>query len=183
MQAKVIALSLLIAGIFVGQSADAQIPPVKYAPPTWVIPPHIKDGGDRDFHGKVNIYLNVHLYIHQQARHEVWACVKIYAVEPKGDKTRAFGTQHIKVATFARPVSCIVTPKCLPIPSGQRWAYGYVDTDCQIDIETNPCACGLINKATFVGDTNGNEAGSRTGVRLEFKPILVSWFSGNWNLV
>jgi hypothetical protein len=150
------------------------IQPVSYAPQRWIIPRHI--GGDREFGGHgPEIWLNVSLYIKPQARNQVWARVEMWARETKGDWTEAYEVQHVPVATFARPLNGIVAPTQLPFrfrdQYGRFWAVHYVDTNWDVDTIGNPCACGLLNRVSFIGDTRGDEAGTRTGVLLEFNPI------------
>src|SRR5262245_14192559 len=57
------------------------IPPISYEIQDWFIPPHV--AGDAEFGGIADIWLNVVLYIHPHARHEVWARIEMRAVEPK----------------------------------------------------------------------------------------------------
>lgn len=156
------------ASFSLGEHAFAQvvIQPLFYSPQNWIIPPHV--GGDREFDGNgPRVWLNVRLYIKPQALSEVWAEVEMGALETKKDWTQARGVQHVRVATFARPLTCIITRDRLP------FAFSYIDTNHDVDTFNNPCACGLLNSVRFVGDTKGDEAGTRTGVLLEFNPILA----------
>lgn len=149
-----------------GALAQNVIQPISYEQQNWFIPPHV--GGDRDFKGHgPTVRLDVRLYIHPQTLNEVWAEVKMDALETKNDWTRAAGTRHVKVATFARPITAITSPTSLP------YTFQYTDTDHSVDIFYNPCACGLLNEVHFVGDMEGREAGTRTGVALKFNPILA----------
>jgi hypothetical protein len=163
----------LIGAILTAGPAFAQnaIVPIHYAEQDWFIPPHV--GGDADFKGNgPSILLDVALYIHPHAPHEVWARVLLDALETKHDWTHARGVRHVKVATFARPVHVILTPTRLVNPDGTI-GFRYIDTNTAVDRFFNPCACGLLNEVQFVGDTKGPEAGTRTGVKLRFNPILA----------
>jgi hypothetical protein len=100
------------------------------------------------------------------------------ALETKRDWTRASNwnsARHERVAVFARPVTHIVTPTNFGLnPDGTLRTFVYIDTtDKGADTFNNPCACGLLNAVHFIGDQVGREAGTRTGVRLEFNPILA----------
>jgi hypothetical protein len=118
------------------------------------------------------------LYIKPQAPNEVWATIEMDAVETEHDRTHASNwnrPQHERVAMFARPVSQIVTPTNLGLnPDGTLRTFVYIDTtDKGIDTFNDPCDCELLNSVHFVGDQERREAGTRTGVKLEFNPILA----------
>ena len=132
--------------------------------------------------------LNVRLYIHPRAPHEVWAEVEVAAQEYHW-RTREYGDtavyeiRHIKVATFSRPLRGIIGPTMLTSRSphylpflGVKKPLAFRNVDMKTDqIETiyNPCACGLLNSISIKGDHKGNEAGTKTGVYLRFNPILA----------
>jgi hypothetical protein len=170
-------LAFLLAGAFSGSvKAQNVIQPIRYEAQGWFIPRHVPNGGDADFKGHgPNVWLKVQLYIKPQAPNEVWALVEMQAVETKRDWTTAAGVTHVRVATFARPITQIVTPTQLGnLVNGElKPAFVYTDTNHNLDTINNPCACGVINRAHFVGDMRGREAGTRTGVWLEFNPILA----------
>lgn len=152
------------------------IRPIHQADPAWFIPPHL--GGDADFKGHgPYIKLRVSLYIKQQAPNEVWAKIEMDAIETKNDWTHAgnWGApRHERVAVFARPVTHIESPWNMGVLNDRERVFEYLDTtDKGVDRFNNPCECGMLNSVTFVGDQVGREAGTRTGVKLEFNPILA----------
>lgn len=52
------------------------------------------------------------------------------------------------------------------------FSHTYTDTDHAHDIFTFAPE-NLVNKLDYAGDTKGNEAGTKTGVRVYFNPITV----------
>ena len=159
------------------------VPTQRFYNTDWIIPRHV--GGDADFkgHGPI-VKLYVRLYINQQSLNEVWAEVRIDAVETKNDWTHATNwtaPAHVRVAVFNQFLTQIITPVDFgpdssnldPVTSGRR-LFKYTDTtDKGSDVFNNPCECGLLNRVHFIGDQVGREAGTRTGVKLEFNPIMA----------
>ncbi|WP_437335984.1 hypothetical protein [Sorangium sp. So ce394] len=125
------------------------------------IPPHV--GGDADFGGhgpRVNLEVELHVF----NGNEVWASVHIDAIETKSDWTRAEGTGWFHLYTASSNIAEILSPT--------YFEHEYTDTDHARDLYAfSPGS--LVSLLDYVGDTKGNEAGSRTGVQVFFQPITV----------
>ncbi|WP_437318060.1 hypothetical protein [Sorangium sp. So ce385] len=125
------------------------------------IPPHV--GGDADFGGhgpRVNLDVELHVF----NGNEVWASVHIDAIETKSDWTRAEGTGWFHLYTAPGTIAEILSPT--------YFEHEYTDTDHARDLYAfSPGS--LVSLLDYVGDTKGNEAGSRTGVQVFFQPITV----------
>ncbi|WP_437653644.1 hypothetical protein [Sorangium sp. So ce1182] len=125
------------------------------------IPPRV--GGDSDFSGNgPSVYLITGL--HLVNGNEVWATVHIDAKETKSDWTQATGTGWFHLYTAPREITAIFAQPFME--------HKYVDTDHDRDIFGFPAGY-LVSRLEYVGDTKGNEAGSRTGVKVVFQPITV----------
>ncbi|XYH99282.1 hypothetical protein ACMHYB_05790 [Sorangium sp. So ce1128] len=125
------------------------------------IPPHV--GGDSDFDGhgpRVYLITGLHLF----NGNEIWASVHIDAVETKSDWTHAKGTGWFHLYTAPREVTAFLGPA--------YFEHEYVDTDHAGDLFSFSTG-NLVSQLDYVGDTRGNEAGSRTGVRVVFQPITL----------
>ncbi|XXX78195.1 hypothetical protein WMF30_05435 [Sorangium sp. So ce134] len=125
------------------------------------IPPHV--GGDADFGGhgpRVNLAVELHVF----NGNEVWASVHIDAIETKSDWTRAEGTGWFHLYTASGNIAEILSPT--------YFEHEYVDTDHARDLYAFSPG-NLVSQLDYVGDTKGNEAGSRTGVQVVFQPITL----------
>ncbi|CAN90841.1 MULTISPECIES: hypothetical protein [Sorangium] len=125
------------------------------------VPPRV--GGDADFGGHgPRTYLEVELHVFNG--NEVWASVHIDAIETKSDWTRAEGTGWFHLYTAPREITGILGPT--------YFEHEYLDTNHAHDLFSFSTG-SLVSLLDYVGDTKGNEAGTRTGVQVFFQPITV----------
>ncbi|XXX72436.1 hypothetical protein WMF30_32795 [Sorangium sp. So ce134] len=125
------------------------------------VPPHV--GGDREYDGHgPSVSLQVELSVFNG--NELWAAVYMDALETKSNWTRAAGTGWYRLYTASRPIVEVVSPV--------DFSHTYTDTDHAHDIYAFAPE-SLVNKLDYVGDTRGDEAGTKTGVRVYFNPITV----------
>jgi hypothetical protein len=128
--------------------------------PVEFIPPHTR--GDRDFGGHgPRILCNARLQIRN--RREIWAEVFMHAEETKSDWTTASGSDDFLLHTNDRPIAAILTDTFS--------ACTYTDSNHEEDVVAQS-AGELVSQFKFVGDTRGDEAGTRTRVLLIFNPIV-----------
>jgi hypothetical protein len=130
-------------------------------PTPFYIPPRV--GGDREFKGHgPRVDVSARLSI-RNAR-ELWATVYMHAKETQSDWTEVEGTADYLV--YKHPM----VTRIVRILSDTYSFSGYVDTDHEVDFLDMP-AGELVRQFECVGDTSGEEAGLRTGVRVHFNPI------------
>ncbi len=125
------------------------------------IPPRV--GGDADFGGhgpRTSLEVELHVF----NGNEVWASVHIDAIETKSDWTRAEGTGWFHLYTAPREITGILSPT--------YFEHEYLDTNHSHDLFSFSTG-SLVSLLDYVGDTKGNEAGTRTGVQVFFQPITV----------
>ncbi|MGK4002676.1 hypothetical protein WMF31_08635 [Sorangium sp. So ce1036] len=125
------------------------------------IPPRV--GGDAEFDGHgPSVSLQVELSVFNG--NELWAAVSMDALETKSNWTHAEGTAWYRLYTARSPI--------VEVDGPGDFSHSYTDTDHAHDIFSfGPES--LVNKLDYVGDTKGNEAGTRTGVRVYFNPITI----------
>jgi hypothetical protein len=132
-------------------------------PTLFYIPPRV--GGDREFKGHgPRVDVSARLSI-RNAR-ELWATVYMHAKETQSDWTEVEGTADYLV--YKHPM----VTRILRIVSDTYSFSRYVDTDHEVDYLDMP-AGELVRQFECVGDTSGEEAGLRTGVRVHFNPIRL----------
>ena len=125
------------------------------------IPPHTR--GDKEFGGHgPRVWCNVEISVRNQT--EIWAEVYMKAKEIRGDGTTAEGTETFRIYTHDRPIREILSDT-----SSDTY---YVDNDHAEDVVTMGGG-DLVKEFVFVGDTRGSEAGTRTGVVINFNPIMI----------
>ena len=125
------------------------------------IPPRV--GGDAEFDGHgPSVSLQVELSVFNG--NELWAAVYMDALETKSNWTHASGTAWYRLYTASSPIVDVDGPI--------SFSHTYTDTDHAHDIFTFAPE-NLVNKLDYVGDTKGNEAGTKTGVRVYFNPITL----------
>ncbi|MBK9260645.1 MAG: hypothetical protein IPM54_12585 [Polyangiaceae bacterium] len=125
------------------------------------VPPHVR--GDREFkgHGPV-VDSEIKLEIFNQR--ELWARVYMRAIESERDWTEARGHQYYRLHTASTPIVSILGPT--------SFTHRYIDSDHGTDsFSFSPSS--LVKRLDYVGDTRGDEAGTRTGVRVYFNPIRL----------
>ncbi|KYF69385.1 hypothetical protein [Sorangium cellulosum] len=125
------------------------------------VPPRV--GGDAEFDGHgPSVSLQVELSVFNG--NELWAAVYMDALETKSNWTHAEGTAWYRLHTASRPIAGVDGPI--------SFNHTYTDTDHAHDIFTF-APDNLVNTLDYVGDTKGNEAGTKTGVRVFFNPITI----------
>jgi len=122
------------------------------------IPPKTHGDGDFDGHGPV-VTLET---IAAVSNNMVWAEVYMKAYEPEGDHTTAEGWSDYKVVYIPPPGVRIQA-----LVSAQHSEASYVDTNHSQDVITMG-DFDLVRTYTCVGDTSGDEAGTKTSVNVEF---------------
>lgn len=127
------------------------------------IPPHV--AGDADFWGhgprsQVQVRLTI------QNSREIWAAIDMRAEETAGDRTLAEGRAVYQVYRHPTPIARILSDTYSEIdythPSGNH-------SDHRVTLPSNECVKSFI----LTGDTDGPEAGTRTGVTVFFNPCEI----------
>jgi len=134
---------------------------VRVSPTPEFIPQHVN--GDQDFHGN-GPQVNVTARIEIRNTREIWATIWMRARETKSNWTEAEGSTNFMLYRNDKPI--------LAILSDTFSSLNYLDTNHRRD-EFNLSINDLVSKFECVGDTRGNEAGSRTGVTVHFNPIVI----------
>ena len=130
--------------------------------PHWV--PGRVGSGDDDFDGHGPA---VHAEVQLSAKNgKLWARIYMRARETQSDYTEAAGSNDFVVYDGPETI--------LAIAPGQDTysAYDYTDSNHADDVFDLP-AGELVRTFRFVGDTDGGEAGTRTGVAVSFQPVNV----------
>lgn len=134
------------------------------------VPPH--DGGDRDFagHGPA-ISVLTYLVSPVGSTRNLPVRVIMDARETQSDYTHAHGTFNRVI--YTAPSGWLLDSIVSPVLGNQDDSAEYVDTDHADDVfsATNPNS--FVKTYVFVGDTAGNEAGTRTSVVLTTQPVTV----------
>lgn len=135
---------------------------IELSPSVFFVPPPVR--GDRDFWGHgPNSYMSVTLSI--QNRNELWVRMYMSAQEDGGDGTTAEGATDY-LAWQAPGGASIVA-----IVSDQVFDHRYRDTNHEQDIFT--FNAGLVREVRAVGDTYGDEAGTKTGFQVLYFPVKL----------
>jgi hypothetical protein len=125
------------------------------------IPPKV--GGDSDFKGhgpKVDV--SARLVVRNEC--ELWATIQMHAKETRKDYTEVNGSADFLMWKHGKPI--------LKIVSDTYSETSYTDTNHDDDVL--PIGAGeLVRQFVCVGDTKGDEAGSRTGVSVTFNPVTI----------
>jgi hypothetical protein len=139
------------------------------------IPPHRE--GDKDFKGHgpcVKFTFNI---VRDIERTSLYARLWMKAFEcddsfskPKSDNTRAQGwATNVQILNLTEPGEQIIGHNMLDYTQ-----HTYIDDDHEDDIFNFASSNYPFEQLTFVGDTDGNEAGTRTGVDVNFRTIKVT---------
>jgi hypothetical protein len=125
------------------------------------IPPHVGNG-DTEFDGNgPNVYCSVSLLNYSD---HIDVCIYMDARETQSDWTEARGTKQYTIfnADPDKTIEKIVTPVSA--------SFSYTDTNHDDDFFGGN---GCVSSFNFVGDTDGDEAGTRTCVTLAFNSIRL----------
>ena len=142
---------------------DVTIPARRVPSEFRFVPPHIR--GDRDFAGHgPDITVRATLVI---SRKTVNVDLDMRARETRSDWTTASGSRSYLIYT-APSARCIQGANI-----GTFDRLNYRDNDHEVDIIPGQDAHSFINKYSVVGDTKGNESGTRTGVAVDTKRFTL----------
>jgi hypothetical protein len=126
------------------------------------IPPHT-GSGDMDFNGHgPDVASEAELQIYNG--NQLWLRIYMRAVETGRDYTTAEGTEYYYIATAQGQIQGIV--------GNNHMSHQYTDHTHGGDNFSFPPG-ELVNLLEYVGDTRGNEAGTKTGVAVTLHPITV----------
>jgi hypothetical protein len=125
------------------------------------IPPKV--GGDAEFGGHgPDVRVTARLSVRNGQ--ELWATVTMHGKETKSNYTEVNGSADFLMYRYPTPV--------LRIVSSTYSEASYTDTTHEDDVL--PMGPGeLVREFVCVGDTKGDEAGSRTGVTVHFNPVTI----------
>jgi hypothetical protein len=140
-----------------------EVKTVDINPTPFFVPPRV--GGDREFNGH-GPRVEVSATLSVRNSNELWASVFMHAKETMKDWTEAEGTAEYLVFRDAR------LTRINRIMSDVHSFHGYTDTNHGTDFLELP-AGELVRQFECVGDTVGNDAGIRTGVRAHFNPVTI----------
>jgi hypothetical protein len=150
---------LLPAG---AQSRETKQLQVTLAPTPKFIPRHT-GSGDFDFDGNGPEVRSV-IKLEIRNERELWLSVYLNARESKKDYTSVEGSMEYKVCAFSgRIVNILSTASTI---------HQYRDSNHEEDSYTLPQG-ELVATIVYVGDTDGNEAGTRTGLTVTFQPVIL----------
>jgi hypothetical protein len=130
----------------------------------YFIPPKVGQG-DADFHKRIDITVEVQLRISND-KNKIEARLYMYAYEGRHDWTEAEGYsnwEEVYRTESGWELTRIISPLFERLQ--------YLDqTCCDADLYRGK---ELVELWTILGDTDGSEAGTRTGVSVSFRPIRV----------
>ncbi|NOK16691.1 hypothetical protein [Corallococcus carmarthensis] len=134
-------------------------------PLSFYVPP--KTGGDADFAGHGPL-MQMNFELEVRSGNQLWVGMFIWGTEV-GGTTKVQGGQWYHIATTATPIVS-VTPSPCPIADygvfGPEFNFEYTDTGHSQDawgFPQLPSNTRIVQTLTCVGDTSGDEAGTKTG--------------------
>ncbi|RKH72532.1 hypothetical protein [Corallococcus aberystwythensis] len=146
-------------------------------PLSFYVPP--KTGGDADFAGHgPRMALNFELEVRNT--NELWIGMFIWGDETGGRDTHVFGGQWYHIATTATPIVS-VSPSPVPVSDywmGAEFTWTYTDTGHSLDAWGFPQLASntrIVQNITCVGDTSGNEAGTKTGCSAVLHDLTITF--------
>src|SRR5882724_6362725 len=134
---------------------------IQPTPTGFFIPPHTEGDTEYKGHGP-RTYASVELQVRNDR--EVWAQVYMRARETQKDWTTAEGTAEFQIFSQNKRI--------LDILSSRVQDHLYTDTDHELDVFSFPPP-NLMSRIEYLGDTRGNEAGTRTGCQIFFHPMRL----------
>ena len=138
-------------------------------PTPFFVPPRV--GGDQEFKGH-GPRVRVAATLSVRNSKELWASLYMHAKETTSDWTEAEGTGEYLI--YRDPQ----VNRIIRVVSDTQSFHSYTDTNHGVDLLGLP-AGELVRQFECVGDTAGNEAGIRTGVRAHFNPITIEVETGD----
>lgn len=139
--------------------ASTQTIPGLFTP--FFIPPHTAGDTEYNGHGPITTF-QARLFVANG--NQLWLSIHMRAIETRSDWTTAEGTQQYLLATTQGNISGVLT--------NAFSTHSYRDTNHGRDIFAFQPG-DLVQQLEYVGDTRGNDAGSRTGVQVFLQPITV----------
>jgi hypothetical protein len=144
-----------------------------YNPPAVTSSQYGSDVPDKDFNGNGPcVKLSMNVWIDAERKHltasytlHFWECPDDFGLIHE-DYTEAIGTRTILLFTAADDEQ-IIGFDCSPSAFDQ-----YIDTDMNTDMR-NLSAPSPIDKLEYTGDTDGDESGTKSGVKITFRNFHV----------
>jgi hypothetical protein len=126
------------------------------------VPAHV--GGDTDFYGHgPDVEVSVELSI--KAKNQLWARLSMEARETKADWTEVRGAVNRMIYQHDRPIESIVSGTRSTL---RRRLSGHGPHVIEPTSDSDPVA-----RYTLIGDTDGHEAGTKTGVSVILRPVTL----------
>ena len=132
------------------------------------IPPAV-GGGDLEFDGngpEIDLFTEVRIGPDGQT---LETRVTMSAQETGGGDTMADGVSGWETA-YVAPAGQMITSL---VSTATTSSLNFLDTDHAADLETMPLG-NLVDHYEIVGDTNGEDAGIKTGVRVHYNPVNIT---------
>ncbi|MBN8228410.1 hypothetical protein JYK02_12945 [Corallococcus macrosporus] len=147
-------------------------------PLAFYVPPKTP-GGDADFAGHgPRMALNFEFEVRNA--NELWVGMFIWGDETGGRDTHVFGGQWYHIATTATPIVG-VTPAPWPVADywqGAEFTFTYTDSGHYQDAYGFPQLSSntrMVQNITCVGDTSGDEAGTKTGCSAVLHDLTITF--------
>ncbi len=141
-----------------GTQATVTIPERRIPVDNRFIPPHVR--GDREFDGHgPNVFGSATLVGVGTSRLSIRLFME--AVETTSDWTTARGSSPLYLIYVAPTGQCIKS-----VSVGTYEEIRYLDNDHAADVFNNQVVGSFVRQWNFMGDTGGDEAGTRTGVAI-----------------
>lgn len=151
-----------------GPAAVVTIPARRIPTDFRFVPPHV--AGDREFNGNgPDVFARAFLNGVVSHRRNLTVTLCMDAVETKPDRTRANGCSPEHLIYQAPLGQCI--------RSASRGVYDelrYRDTDHALDVFGGQVVGSFVSRWEAMGDTDGSEAGTRTGVSIFTSTFTVT---------
>ncbi|NPC68349.1 hypothetical protein D7Y27_11140 [Corallococcus sp. AB004] len=141
------------------------------------VPPKVS--GDADFAGH-GPQMDIDFELQIRNQNELWIAMRIWGSEVPGT-TGVHGDRFYHIATTPSPITGVSPNPCgsLDFPGcGPEFSYHYFDTGHALDAFQFPQVPGntrIVQSLTCVGDTAGNEAGSRTGCEAILHDLTITF--------
>ncbi|RKI05294.1 hypothetical protein [Corallococcus sp. AB038B] len=146
-------------------------------PLAFFVPPKVSGDGDFAGHGP-QMDINFELQIRNS--NELWIAMVIWGSEVPGT-TGVHGERFYHIATTASPIVSVSPSPCpdLNFPAcGPEFEFHYKDTGHSQDAFGFPQVPGntrIVQNLTCVGDTSGDEAGTKTGCSAILHDLTITF--------
>ncbi|RKG81619.1 hypothetical protein D7W79_04865 [Corallococcus exercitus] len=146
-------------------------------PLAFYVPPKVSGDGDFAGHGP---QMDIDFELDVRNGNELWIAMRIWGSEVPGT-TGVHGDQFYHIATTASPIVS-VSPSPCPISQysafGPEFSFHYKDTGHSLDafgFQQVPDNTRIVQSLTCVGDTAGDEAGTRTGCSAVLHDLTITF--------